>query len=102
MKEELTAVRPVQPVAPWLGGKRILAKRIGERIAGFYQSSYPSIWEARRADIEETINSLREIYARTFFPDMRVDWRTYPENIGHMYSAGCMRCHDGQHVEHGQ
>ena len=40
MKEELTAVRPVQPVAPWLGGKRILARRIGERIAATPHTRY--------------------------------------------------------------
>lgn len=28
MKESLIPVRPVQPVAPWLGGKRALAKRL--------------------------------------------------------------------------
>lgn len=40
MKEELTSVRPVQPVAPWLGGKRILARRIGERIAATPHARY--------------------------------------------------------------
>jgi NAD-dependent SIR2 family protein deacetylase len=30
---------------------------------------------------------------------MRVDWRTYPENIGHLTSPGCFRCHDGLHVD---
>ncbi len=40
MKEPLTAVRPVQPVAPWLGGKRALARRIGERIAAIPHTRY--------------------------------------------------------------
>jgi hypothetical protein len=29
---------------------------------------------------------------------MKVDWRTHPNNIGHFYSSGCFRCHDGEHV----
>jgi ribosomal protein S27E len=29
---------------------------------------------------------------------MKVDWRVHPNNIGHFYSAGCFRCHDGNHV----
>lgn len=35
MNEEFSieAVKPVRPVAPYLGGKRILAKRLVERIA---------------------------------------------------------------------
>jgi len=40
MKEELIAVRPVQPVAPWLGGKKILARRIAERISAVPHTRY--------------------------------------------------------------
>ena len=29
---------------------------------------------------------------------MRTDWQTHPNNIGHYYSVGCFRCHDGQHA----
>jgi len=32
---------------------------------------------------------------------MRVDWRTYPENLGHLNSSGCFRCHDGLHIDAG-
>jgi len=28
---------------------------------------------------------------------MRVSWRYFPEQIGHMYAPGCFRCHDGKH-----
>lgn len=40
MKEELTAVRPTQPVAPWLGGKRALSRRIADRIASVPHTRY--------------------------------------------------------------
>ena len=29
---------------------------------------------------------------------MKVSWKGYPDHLGHMYSAGCFRCHDGKHV----
>jgi len=29
---------------------------------------------------------------------MKVDWRTHPNNIGHLYFPGCFRCHDDEHV----
>ena len=39
-----------------------------------------------------------EMYKANFFPEFKVDWRTYPSHLGHMESAGCFRCHDGLHV----
>jgi len=32
-----------------------------------------------------------------YFPEMKVNWKEYPDNIGHMYFPGCFRCHDGNH-----
>jgi len=29
---------------------------------------------------------------------MKSSWKVYPDNIGHLKSAGCFRCHDDQHV----
>jgi hypothetical protein len=29
---------------------------------------------------------------------MKTDWRSHPDNVGHLYSPGCFRCHDGQHM----
>jgi hypothetical protein len=29
---------------------------------------------------------------------MKVNWRVYPDNIGHKDSDGCFRCHDGAHT----
>ena len=29
---------------------------------------------------------------------MNVSWHKFPNNIGHLYSPGCFRCHDGKHV----
>ena len=31
------------------------------------------------------------------FPQMKADWRAYPDNIGHKQTPGCFRCHDGLH-----
>ncbi|MBE7561315.1 NapC/NirT family cytochrome c [bacterium] len=54
------------------------------------------------ASLEATIAELSRIYQNTFFPEQGVDWRTYPNHIGHMHYPGCDRCHDNQHVdEHG-
>ena len=29
---------------------------------------------------------------------MNVSWKGFPDNVGHLYSDGCFRCHDGKHV----
>jgi hypothetical protein len=28
---------------------------------------------------------------------MKVNWSTYPSNLGHFYTPGCFRCHDDKH-----
>ena len=37
------------------------------------------------------------IYNRNVFPDLKVTWGTYPNNLGHTDFPGCFRCHDGSH-----
>jgi hypothetical protein len=41
---------------------------------------------------------LKDIYDRTVFHDQEVDWTTHPNNLGHVNSPGCFRCHDGKHL----
>ena len=72
--------------------------QIAERLAGFYQENYPDLWKSRRASVIQAIETTQEIYDGNIFPYMNVDWTTYPDNIGHVVSAGCFRCHDNQHV----
>jgi hypothetical protein len=38
------------------------------------------------------------IYNRNVFPDLKVSWGTYPNNLGHTDFPGCFRCHDGSHA----
>ncbi|MDP4193180.1 MAG: cytochrome c3 family protein, partial [Bacteroidota bacterium] len=32
------------------------------------------------------------------FPEMKVRWDAYPNQIGHLTFNGCFRCHDDKHV----
>jgi nitrate/TMAO reductase-like tetraheme cytochrome c subunit len=63
-----------------------------------YQSRYTEIAEAKKADIERAIQEVQKIYSRNYFPEMKVDWKRFIDNIGHLYYPGCFRCHDGKHV----
>jgi len=64
----------------------------------FYLTKYPDLENNHQADIRNAIGEVQRIYASTTFPEMRLDWKTHPNNIGHYYYSGCFRCHDGQHV----
>jgi nitrate/TMAO reductase-like tetraheme cytochrome c subunit len=43
------------------------------------------------------VAEVQRIYSENFFPEMKVNWRAYPNHIGHTIFPGCYRCHDGQH-----
>jgi hypothetical protein len=67
--------------------------RIANKIRGFYRREYPEVLEQRADDLRHTIKAVQEIYSRTIFPEMKVKWSAYPDNIGHRDSPGCFRCH---------
>jgi len=73
-------------------------KAIEEKISRFYADKYPQIASTKADSIKNAIAELQRIYATNFFPTMKVNWKTHPNNIGHMHFQGCFRCHDGNHV----
>ena len=72
-------------------------KDVSAAFIEFYRSKYPDIFAKQKASIESSAENLRAIYSRNIFPDMKVTWGTYPNNIGHMDFPGCFRCHDDDH-----
>src|SRR5208283_4600568 len=71
---------------------------IAKTIYEFYKSKYPDLTKTKEPEIRAAIDETQRIYKLTFFPEMKLDWRTHPNNIGHLYFNGCFRCHDGNHV----
>ena len=71
---------------------------IAKTIYEFYNAKYPDLAKTKKVEIRSAIDELQRIYKLTFFPEMKLDWRTHPNNIGHLYFNGCFRCHDGNHV----
>lgn len=67
-------------------------------IEEFYRTTHPDLAVSRKAEIEKTVAEVQKIYNRNYFPEMRVSWKRFPDNIGHLYYPGCFRCHDGKHV----
>jgi ribosomal protein S27E len=64
----------------------------------YYQTKYPALYASKRQAIDASVSELQRIFQTYFFPEMKTDWTTHPDNVGHYYSIGCFRCHDGQHV----
>ncbi len=63
-----------------------------QSIATFLASRYPP-----QPSLNRTIAAVQSCYTNNFFPEMKANWRVYPNNIGHKDWPGCFRCHDGKH-----
>jgi nitrate/TMAO reductase-like tetraheme cytochrome c subunit len=72
-------------------------ERIAKDIAEFYKTTYPAVYQSRRASVETALREVQRIYGRNVFPSMRLTWGTHPNHIGHEDFLGCFRCHDGSH-----
>jgi nitrate/TMAO reductase-like tetraheme cytochrome c subunit len=71
------------------------AREIANAMQGFYRTKYP---QTDPAALQRAIQAVQATYAGNVFPDMKVTWGTYPNNLGHTDAPGCFRCHDGNHV----
>jgi len=71
---------------------------VAKNLHDFYENKYPHLAKTKQSEIRKAIEEVQKIYQRTTFPEMKVNWQTHPNNIGHLYFSGCFRCHDGQHV----
>jgi len=67
-------------------------------IQDFYEKKYPDVAKNKQLEIRNAVGEGQAIFRRTTFPEMKLNWQTHPNNLGHFYSPGCFRCHDGQHV----
>jgi len=74
---------------------------IRQGVIASYQDGNPSLPSQQRDTIAPAVAALQEIYRENFFPVMRVRWDVYVDNIGHLTSLGCYRCHDGLHQSAG-
>lgn len=78
--------------------KQVALDGIRKKIKEFYDRTYPDVAKRMAPAIERAIVELQKIYGRNYFPEMKVSWKKFPDNIGHLYYPGCFRCHDGKHV----
>ncbi len=64
----------------------------------YYQASHPAEASSMATQLSNAIKQIQTIYSVSYFPEMNVSWKEYPNNVDHMHSLGCFRCHDDKHV----
>jgi hypothetical protein len=76
--------------------KAAALQEIADRLTSFYQST-DNGEPINRADIDRAVQVTQRLYARNVFPEMKVQWGSYPNNIEHNNTPGCFRCHTDTH-----
>ena len=71
---------------------------IATKLENFYQSKYPDLFKSKQIEVRNAISEVQRIFKVSIFPEMKVDWRAHPNNVGHFLSPGCFRCHDDNHA----
>ena len=54
---------------------------IGAYIRDFYQKQYPAAAKDRDQKLQAAVAEVKRVYHQNFFPEMRVSWQAYPDNI---------------------
>jgi len=83
-----------------LNGNYVSLKAADTAIDGLkatYAAKYPLIAQAKSGQVTAAIDELKTEYRLIATPAMKVQAKTYPDNLGHQTSLGCFRCHDGAH-----
>jgi hypothetical protein len=64
-----------------------------------YRNNLFDYYSMNGEKIKAAIAEIQAIYDRSVFLEHKIDWTTHPNNIGHVNSPGCFRCHDGKHLD---
>lgn len=71
---------------------------ISQDLNKFYKEKYAEIYNSKKQLIDKAVSGLQKQFALNVFPEMKVKWNVYPNNIGHMEFKGCFRCHNDTHT----
>jgi hypothetical protein len=104
----LTAGR-IDPTLPYIKAKAVevlsaeystndeAVAAIASRLDDYYRTTYPDVYNSRGDAVRAAITEVQQLYQTNFFPEMKTNWTSHIDNIGHFNAQGCFRCHDGQH-----
>jgi hypothetical protein len=77
------------------------ARKIPAAIETYYKTRHPQVYAERPSEVTAAGQAILAVYNRHVFPDLKVTWGTYANNLGHTDSPGCFRCHAGGHATPG-
>jgi hypothetical protein len=66
---------------------------ISRGIESYYEKHHPDPSRSMSREIEAAVEAVTRIYDENFFPDMKTDYRSRTDNLGHWVNDGCFRCH---------
>ena len=69
---------------------------IAADLDNYYKTNHSDVYSAKQTSLNAAKVEIQRIYSTFFFPEMKTNWNTHPDNIGHRNFQGCFRCHDGQ------
>jgi hypothetical protein len=69
-----------------------------EGLRGYYQTYEKDFYQENTEMVENAIIELKSAYQQSVYIEQKSDWNSHPNNIGHEFSPGCFRCHDGKHL----
>jgi hypothetical protein len=65
----------------------------------YYEETASDYYWDNTDKVVAAIEAIQDIYNQTVFVDQDVDWTTHLNNLGHINSPACFRCHDGKHLD---
>ncbi len=68
-----------------------------ESLNEYYSTNYSEFYATGKDQITAAIAVLERLYKDSNYPEQLLSYDTHPNNVGHRDSAGCFRCHDGEH-----
>ncbi len=64
----------------------------------YYETYEEEFYAENSALINGAIEELQNAFQQSVYVEQKSDWNSHPNNVGHEFSPGCFRCHDGQHL----
>ncbi len=75
-----------------------LASNAFSGLENYYKVYYPDFYTINSALVDQAIAALQTAYANSVSIEQKSDWNAHPNDVGHEFSPGCFRCHDGKHL----